>query len=332
MHKQTKQMEIDDPLGFPADRAFAAEVARLVGKSYTSAPHPEWDFNPIRSGGLKVSHLRLVDGFGRIKDIDPGRGRDAGRDGNARRAGPRHHPPPDPAGAVELPMAAGRRRGERGRPQAVGLADRRLARAGQPRRQPPGVRRRGPPARDHQPPGRRRTNPGGGGVRRRRDRQSQPMRACSAASSPRPQIRRSSRPSWRRSSRPWRTSTPRASAAHRPRPDDGPADRRGPRLAQPRAQGRAGGPSGVEQLPPRPRACRAIRDTDGFTRVAFPVRVGEFEQFNDGLVGYWVEPSQGDGFVDDRFVAPQGTTAGHRRVLTHGDDPPPSRWRSTARR
>ena len=66
---------------------------------------------------------------------------------------------------------------------------------------------------------------------------------------------------------------------------------------------------------------RPLRDTDGFTRVAFPVRIGEFEQFNDGLVGYWVEP-RGRGIDHRPASSPQGTSgAAGRRSLTHGDDP-----------
>jgi hypothetical protein len=31
------------------------------------------------------------------------------------------------------------------------------------------------------------------------------------------------------------------------------------------------------------------RNTDGFTKVKFPVRLGEYKQLNDGVVGYWTE-------------------------------------------
>ncbi|HAS41355.1 MAG TPA: hypothetical protein DCS93_12795 [Microscillaceae bacterium] len=44
--------------------------------------------------------------------------------------------------------------------------------------------------------------------------------------------------------------------------------------------------------------------TRDFTKVNFPIRVGEYEQANDGLVGYWVEESEGGNF-EDKFYAPQ---------------------------
>ena len=48
---------------------------------------------------------------------------------------------------------------------------------------------------------------------------------------------------------------------------------------------------------------RNSRDTNGFEDVEFPIRVGEYQQFNDGVVGYWKEA--GDGYADDTFYAPQ---------------------------
>jgi len=36
---------------------------------------------------------------------------------------------------------------------------------------------------------------------------------------------------------------------------------------------------------------RSRRETDGFTQVGFPIRIGEYHQLNDGLVGYWLEDS-----------------------------------------
>ena len=53
MHKQTRQMEIDDPLGFQAERR-SRRGPPAVQDEYTGAPEPSWDFNPIRSGGLEV--------------------------------------------------------------------------------------------------------------------------------------------------------------------------------------------------------------------------------------------------------------------------------------
>jgi len=48
---------------------------------------------------------------------------------------------------------------------------------------------------------------------------------------------------------------------------------------------------------------REGRDDDGFTRVLFPLRIGEYKQFNDGLVGYWKETAA--GYENNKFYAPQ---------------------------
>lgn len=45
------------------------------------------------------------------------------------------------------------------------------------------------------------------------------------------------------------------------------------------------------------------RTTRNFPKIEFPVRVGDYRQFNDGLIGYWVETK--DGYKDNRFFAPQ---------------------------
>jgi hypothetical protein len=65
-----------------------------------------------------------------------------------------------------------------------------------------------------------------------------------------------------------------------------------------------------------------VRTTDGFTKVAFPIRIGEYHQLNDGLVGYWVE--QEDGNLEDMFYAPQtssteGMTSSNIRIHNEKD-------------
>jgi hypothetical protein len=70
MHKQTMQLRIGDPLGFEDYQSFAASVSKAVNDSIYSAPEPLNDFNPIRSGAMKILQLRLVDTFGQIKDLD----------------------------------------------------------------------------------------------------------------------------------------------------------------------------------------------------------------------------------------------------------------------
>jgi hypothetical protein len=69
MHKQTAQLAISDPLGFDDYQSFSARVSAAVGASIRSAPEPSSGFNPIRSGALKLLRLRLVDTFGQVKEI-----------------------------------------------------------------------------------------------------------------------------------------------------------------------------------------------------------------------------------------------------------------------
>ena len=44
-------------------------------------------------------------------------------------------------------------------------------------------------------------------------------------------------------------------------------------------------------------------DSDNFTRVRFPIRLGEQDQLNDGLAVYWVEDEAG-AYVDNAYVVP----------------------------
>lgn len=73
MHKQTLQLEIADPLGFDDYQGFTKNVRDAVQKSNRSAPEPLNDFNPIRSGAMKILQLRLVDTFGQVKKLDVSR-------------------------------------------------------------------------------------------------------------------------------------------------------------------------------------------------------------------------------------------------------------------
>ncbi|GAA4727158.1 hypothetical protein [Phytohabitans rumicis] len=70
MHRQVKQLPIGDPLGFDEDRALAAAVAAAVGTRVRGAPQPLDDFAPIRTGAWRLMRLRLVDTFGQVRDVD----------------------------------------------------------------------------------------------------------------------------------------------------------------------------------------------------------------------------------------------------------------------
>jgi hypothetical protein len=72
MHKQTMQLPIADPLGFADYQPFTNAVRDAVQNNFKLAPLPLNDFNPIRSGVMNILEVRLIDTFGRIKvDFDP---------------------------------------------------------------------------------------------------------------------------------------------------------------------------------------------------------------------------------------------------------------------
>lgn len=66
---------------------------------------------------------------------------------------------------------------------------------------------------------------------------------------------------------------------------------------------------------------RHSRETAGFEELEFPVRIGEFSQLNDGLLGYWIE--DGAGYAHDLFYAPQsepeqvGVDPAADHIITH---------------
>lgn len=72
--RQVRQLPVADPLGFGAARRFAARVAAaLTGEDGISRartlPEPLDDFHPVRAGAMQVSRLRLIDTFGQPRDL-----------------------------------------------------------------------------------------------------------------------------------------------------------------------------------------------------------------------------------------------------------------------
>lgn len=51
---------------------------------------------------------------------------------------------------------------------------------------------------------------------------------------------------------------------------------------------------------------RSDRETRGYTNVKLPIRIGEYGQLNDGLIGYWIEDWRGEQqeFINDVFYCP----------------------------
>ncbi|WP_052275286.1 hypothetical protein [Microcystis panniformis] len=63
-----------------------------------------------------------------------------------------------------------------------------------------------------------------------------------------------------------------------------------------------------------------LRTTDAFEQVKFPIRIGEYQQFNDSLVGYWIESANGTSYAGDIFYAPQSCYVPHEKIKTLFDD------------
>lgn len=69
MKNKSAQLPIADPLGFDDAKAFTSEINQLVEHNKDTSPIMAFDFNPIRSGKLTINRLRLTDNFGISFDI-----------------------------------------------------------------------------------------------------------------------------------------------------------------------------------------------------------------------------------------------------------------------
>ncbi len=70
MQKQTMEWPISYPLAFQDYRSLTTNVTKAVGQSLQKAPLPFDDFNPIRAGMMRLLNLRLVDTFGQYRDLE----------------------------------------------------------------------------------------------------------------------------------------------------------------------------------------------------------------------------------------------------------------------
>ncbi|NEP00291.1 MAG: hypothetical protein F6K58_16745 [Symploca sp. SIO2E9] len=61
------------------------------------------------------------------------------------------------------------------------------------------------------------------------------------------------------------------------------------------------------------------RTTYDFTKVNLPIRIGEYRQLNDGLVGYWVEAEE-HTYQEEIFYAPQSVYVSHEKIQTLFED------------
>lgn len=71
MYHRTFELPVRDPLGFRAYQSFTEQaLAPALGDAVKNAPSPANEFNPIRSGCMKVRKVRLVYGFGNYTDVN----------------------------------------------------------------------------------------------------------------------------------------------------------------------------------------------------------------------------------------------------------------------
>ena len=67
---------------------------------------------------------------------------------------------------------------------------------------------------------------------------------------------------------------------------------------------------------------RSRRETDDFTQVKFPIRIGEYHQLNDGLVGYWLEDSSFQiDYENSLFYAAQSEPNDSNKIVTYHSQP-----------
>jgi len=62
------------------------------------------------------------------------------------------------------------------------------------------------------------------------------------------------------------------------------------------------------------------RSTDGFEQVKIPIRLGEWQQLEDGLAGYWLQDEMGE--LGDTYFASQADTPASTAIRTHATGAP----------
>jgi hypothetical protein len=320
IRRQTLQLPIADPLGFDDDQPFTGAVGEGIARANTSAPQPLWDFNPLRTGALRLLKLRLIDTFGQVNDVD------------CRRV--------VTAEALRMP----------GDNTMIGLPPR-LA-------QPARINLRWLSAADddHEMNDHPATTPvcgwllpnnldsslmvydNAGKLQGLLD-QTGTWRGLAGDPVPvqeiaNPHLRRLVRYMIRRGAGFLRAFLsamdtglvnidPESFAQHKDL---------ALLMGRPVALVRASLNMELQGLPAVHQGWTAFRldlgrerrDDDGFPNVSFPLRLGEYRQLNDGLVGYWLERDGGyDGGDDAVFYAPESEAAGDSHIRTHADDPAP---------
>ncbi len=319
MRQQVLQLPIADPLGFADDRSFSQAVGAAVGSQAVSAPQPLWDFNPIRTGALRLLQLRLVDTFGQVKDLD-----------GHEILTPEALKMPGDATLVALPPRLAQ-------PARIGF---RWLAAGTGEQE----------MNDHPA-----TTPVCGwllpnnldGSLMIYDNQGRAQgildlegtwrgladqAAVPIASIANPHLRRLA-VYLKGQPRTFREAFLAAIGSSLENIDPENAAQHldlALLLGRPVALARAALDLELQGLPAVHQGWSAFRqdlerdgrDHDGFPDVRFPIRLGEYGQLNDGLVGYWQEEQDGS-YAGGIFHAPQSDPVGDGQILTHGENPAP---------
>ncbi len=69
MRKQTMQLDVSDPIAFQHYKPVIEMIRNWIGDERISAPEPTHFFNPIRAGVMLIKKLKLIDTFGLEKTI-----------------------------------------------------------------------------------------------------------------------------------------------------------------------------------------------------------------------------------------------------------------------
>ncbi len=71
MRDSDLQLPIADPVGLPVQRELAERVSAAVGGLHPLTPKPQSPFHPVRAGDILVQRLRVIDSFGRTREWRP---------------------------------------------------------------------------------------------------------------------------------------------------------------------------------------------------------------------------------------------------------------------
>lgn len=318
--RRAMQLPIQDPAGSPEQQALAGRVRELDDEESTASPLPAAPFHPIRTGLLRLRRLRLVDNFGCFRDVQL-----------RRVISPASMAVPGDPGAVLLPprlcqaarldfgfLRAGTNAAASPHPAASPVAgwlvvnhlDGSVVFHGKLGRMLGSVDARGT----------WQERPGRGGIAQVSGLRSAPLRAVAEYL-----IRRAkASPSFMASFIASLTQALDSIDADGESPGGATALLVGRPIAVVRAaidlQLRGAPATSLRWDALAAEAGGAARDDRGVPAVKLQIRLGEFSQLDDGLVGYWLEDAKG-GFAGDVLYAPQTSREQSDFIRSRTEDP-----------